>query len=79
MATIQMCLPIARIELLDATQIRHVMPILGYHSKKVPRSWWNFINAGVAEQVELFGKIIAGFDGQNFVWDTDENKRKQYI
>ena len=36
-------------------------------------------NAGVAEQVELFGKIIAGFDGQNFVWDTDENKRKQYI
>lgn len=29
------------------------------------------------EQVELFGQIIADFDGQNFVWDTDENKRKQ--
>lgn len=81
MATIQMCLPIARIELLDATQIKTCNAYSGLSLKESATLLVEFhgTNAGVAEQVELFGKIIAGFDGQNFVWDTDENERKQYI
>lgn len=79
MATIQMCLPIARIELLDATQIKACNAYSGLSLKESATLLVEFhgTNAGVAEQVELFGEIIADFDGQNFVWDTDENKRKQ--
>lgn len=78
MMTIQMCLPIARIELLDSVQIKACN---AYSKLSLPEKPTLFVefhgtNAGVAEQIELFGGIIDEFGGTDFVWDSDESRRK---
>ena len=78
-ATIQMCLPIARIELLDAVQIRACNQ---YSGLSLPEQATLFVEfhgtqQGVAEQAALFEQIIEEFGGHDFCWDSDEPARKK--
>jgi D-lactate dehydrogenase (cytochrome) len=75
--TIQSGIPIARIELLDALQVRAV----NMHSKLgLPESPMLFLEfhgteASVAEQSERFGEIAAEFGGGPFTWTTRPEER----
>ena len=75
--TIQSGIPVARIELLDALQVRAV----NLHSKlSLPETPMLFLEfhgtaAGVAEQSEHFGKIAREFGGGPFEWATRQEDR----
>ena len=75
--TIQPGIPIARIELLDALQVRAV----NMHSKlglpETPMLFLEFhgTEASVAEQSERFGEIAAEFGGGPFTWATRPEER----
>jgi D-lactate dehydrogenase (cytochrome) len=75
--TIQFGIPVARIELLDALQVRAV----NLHSKlglpEVPMLFLEFhgTEASVAEQSERFGEIAAEFGGGPFTWTTRQEER----
>ncbi|PIE47047.1 MAG: FAD-binding oxidoreductase [Gammaproteobacteria bacterium] len=79
MATIQMCLPIARIELLDAVQVKACNQYSKLNLKEQATLFVEFhgTDAGVKEQTDLFSEIIEDFGGQDFVWDSEEAKRKK--
>ncbi|AXK83590.1 FAD-binding protein [Pseudolabrys taiwanensis] len=76
-ATIQSGIPIARIELLDALQVR----ACNLHAKlglpEVPMLFLEFhgTEASVAEQSERFGEIAAEFGGGPFSWTTRAEDR----
>jgi D-lactate dehydrogenase (cytochrome) len=76
-ATIQSGIPVARIELLDALQVRAV----NVHSKlglrETPMLFLEFhgTEAGVAEQSERFGEIAAELGGGPFEWTTRAEDR----
>ncbi len=76
-ATIQYGIPMARIELLDALQVK----ACNIHSKlDLPESPALFLEfhgtpAGVKEQAEEFGAIAAEFGGDRFRWETREEDR----
>jgi D-lactate dehydrogenase (cytochrome) len=78
-ATIQSGLPVARIELLDALQVRGC----NNHSKlSLPETPMLFVEfhgtaAGVAEQSGRFGEIAAEFGGGPFVWATRPEERSR--
>jgi D-lactate dehydrogenase (cytochrome) len=75
--TIQSGIPVARIELLDALQVRAV----NLHSKlglrETPMLFLEFhgTEAGVAEQSERFGEIAAELGGGPFEWTTKPEDR----
>jgi D-lactate dehydrogenase (cytochrome) len=75
--TIQSGIPIARIELLDALQVRAV----NLHSKlglpETPMLFLEFhgTEGSVAEQSERFGEIAAEFGGGPFTWTTRQEER----
>jgi D-lactate dehydrogenase (cytochrome) len=75
--TIQTGIPIARIELLDALQVRAV----NLHSKlglpETPLLFLEFhgTEASVAEQSVRFGEIAAEFGGGPFQWTTKQEER----
>ncbi|MDI3468510.1 MAG: D-Lactate dehydrogenase, cytochrome c-dependent [Pseudolabrys sp.] len=75
--TIQTGIPIARIELLDALQVRAI----NLHSKlglaEMPMLFVEFhgTEASVAEQSERFGEIAAEFGGGPFQWTTRQEER----
>ncbi len=75
--TIQSGIPIARIELLDALQVRAV----NLHSKlglpETPMLFLEFhgTDASVAEQSQRFGEIAAEFGGGPFTWTTRPEER----
>jgi D-lactate dehydrogenase (cytochrome) len=75
--TIQSGIPVARIELLDALQVRAV----NLHSKlalpETPMLFLEFhgTEAGVAEQSERFGEIAREFGGGPFEWATRAEDR----
>ncbi len=75
--TIQSGIPIARIELLDALQVRAV----NIHSKlglpETPMLLVEFhgTEASVAEQSKRFGEIAAEFGGGPFAWTTKPEER----
>jgi D-lactate dehydrogenase (cytochrome) len=76
-ATIQTGLPIARIELLDALQVKAVN---AYSKLALPESPMLFVEfhgtqAGVAEQSERFGEIAAEHGGGPFEWATRQEDR----
>lgn len=78
-ATIQMCLPIARIELLDPIQIRACNQ---YSGLSLPEKATLFVEfhgtkQSVAEQATLFEQIIEDFGGSDFEWGSDEAVRKK--
>jgi D-lactate dehydrogenase (cytochrome) len=75
--TIQSGIPVARIELLDALQVRAI----NLHSKlSLPETPMLFLEfhgseAGVAEQSERFGEIASEFGGGPFEWATRQEDR----
>ena len=75
--TIQSGIPVARIELLDALQVRAV----NLHSKlSLPETPMLFLEfhgteASVAEQSERFGEIAGEFGGGPFEWTTRQEDR----
>ena len=79
MLTIQMCLPVARIELLDAMQIKACNQYANLDLTETPTLFVEFhgTDAGVAEQATIFTDIIEEFGGSDFAWDTDEAERKR--
>lgn len=79
MLTIQMCLPIARIELLDALQVKACNLYDKLELAETPTLFVEFhgSEASVHEQAQTFSEIIAEFGGTDFVWDTNEAERKR--
>jgi D-lactate dehydrogenase (cytochrome) len=75
--TIQTGIPVARIELLDALQVKAV----NLHSKlglpETPMLFLEFhgTEASVAEQSKRFGEIAAEFGGGPFTWTTRPEER----
>jgi len=75
--TIQSGIPVARIELLDALQVR----ACNLHSKlglpETPMLFLEFhgTEASVAEQSKRFGEIAAEFGGGPFTWTTRPEER----
>jgi len=77
--TIQNGIPIARIELLDALQIKAVN---GYSKLSLPEVPTLFVefhgsDAGVAEQSQRFGDIVAELGGGPFDWATKPEDRSR--
>ncbi|MGP4788787.1 FAD-binding oxidoreductase [Psychrobacter sp. 1Y11] len=79
MLTIQMCLPIARIELLDSLQVKACNLYANLDLLETPTLFVEFhgTEASVREQAETFNEIIEEFNGSDFVWDTNEAERKR--
>ena len=76
-ATIQSGLPVARIELLDALQVRACN---NYSRLSLPETPMLFVefhgtSSGVAEQSQRFGEIAAEFGGGPFAWATRPEER----
>jgi D-lactate dehydrogenase (cytochrome) len=78
--TIQMGVPVARIELLDALQMK---ACIGYSKldgyEEAPTLFFEFhgSNAGVEEQATTVGDIAAEFGGSNFQWATKPEDRNR--
>jgi D-lactate dehydrogenase (cytochrome) len=75
--TIQSGIPVARIELLDAVQVRATNLYSKLDLPEVPMLFVEFHGspAGVAEQSERFGEIAADFGGGPFEWATKPEDR----
>jgi D-lactate dehydrogenase (cytochrome) len=75
--TIQTGIPIARIELLDALQVRAVNLHSNLGLPETPMLFLEFhgTEASVAEQSERFGEIAAEFGGGPFTWATRPEER----
>lgn len=75
--TIQLGIPVARIELVNALQMR---AMIGYSKLDYPESPCLFVefhgtDAGVKEQAEMFGEIAAEHGGGPFLWTTVAEER----
>ncbi len=75
--TIQTGIPVARIELLDALQVRAVNLYSKLALAETPMLFLEFHGtpAGVAEQSERFAEIAAEFGGGPFQWTTQPEDR----
>ena len=75
--TIQSGIPVARIELLDALQVRAVNLYSKLSLAETPMLFLEFhgTEAGVAEQSERFGEIAHEFGGGPFEWTTRQEDR----
>jgi D-lactate dehydrogenase (cytochrome) len=78
-ATIQMGIPVARIELLNALQMK---ALISYSKLDYPESPCLFLefhgsDAGVAEQAESFGEIAQEFGGGPFIWTSVAEERNK--
>ncbi|MFN3546333.1 MAG: FAD-binding oxidoreductase [Mesorhizobium sp.] len=76
-ATIQMGIPVARIELVNQLQMQ---AMIAYSKLDYPESPCLFLefhgtDAGVAEQSELFSEIATEFGGGPFIWTRDPEER----
>lgn len=76
-ATIQIGLPMARIEFLDAQSVHAVNQYSGSIFPLKPHLFVEFNGSeqAVAEQVDLFGEIIKDFGGSDFNWATKPEDR----
>mgnify|MGYP001339375816 CR=1 FL=1 len=76
-ATIQMGVPVARIELLDALQVRAVNAYAGLILPETPLLLLEFHGSegGVAEQAATFGEIAADAGGTGFAWTASPEAR----
>jgi len=77
--TIQMGIPVARIELLDALQMKACNAYSKLSNPEVPSLFVEFhgTEAGVAEQAALFAEIAAECGGGDFQWTTDPERRTE--
>ncbi|MGN6572449.1 MAG: FAD-linked oxidase C-terminal domain-containing protein [Pseudolabrys sp.] len=75
--TIQSGIPIARIELLDALQVRAINIYSKLGLAETPMLFLEFhgTEASVAEQSKRFGEIAAEFGGGPFTWTTRPEER----
>jgi D-lactate dehydrogenase (cytochrome) len=75
--TIQSGIPVARIELLDALQVKACNAYSKLNLPEVPMLFVEFHGspAGVAEQAQRFGEIAQSFDGGPFDWATQAEDR----
>jgi D-lactate dehydrogenase (cytochrome) len=78
-ATIQYGIPVARIELLDALQVRAVNAYSKLSLPEAPLLVVEFhgSESGVAEQAEAFGDIASDHGGTGFTFTTREEERSQ--
>lgn len=78
-ATIQSGIPVARIELLDALQVKACNAYSKLNLKETPTLFLEFhgSEASVAEQSERFGEIAAELDGGPFDWATKAEDRNK--
>jgi len=78
-ATIQSGIPIARIELLDALQVKATNLYAKLTLPEIPVLFVEFhgSNSGVAEQSERFGEIAVEFGGGPFEWATKAEDRSR--
>jgi D-lactate dehydrogenase (cytochrome) len=76
-ATIQMGVPVARIELLDAQQVKACNAYSKLDLPETPLLLLEFHGsaAGVAEQAETFGEIAGDVGGTGFAWTTSPEER----
>lgn len=79
MLTVQYGLPVARLELLDAVQIKACNAYSKLTLQEKPTLFVEFHGSqtGVAEQVAIFQEIIDDFGGSGFEWSFDEAERKK--
>jgi len=77
--TIQSGIPVARIELLDALQVRASNLYSKLSLPETPMLFLEFhgTEAGVAEQSQLFGEIAKEFGGGPFDWATKAEDRSR--
>ncbi|MDP6565185.1 MAG: FAD-linked oxidase C-terminal domain-containing protein [Alphaproteobacteria bacterium] len=75
--TIQSGIPVARIELLDDVQLDAINKYSGLDYPVQPTLFLEFhgTEAGVAEQVRLFGEIAGEFGGGDFQWASQAEER----
>jgi D-lactate dehydrogenase (cytochrome) len=78
-ATIQSGIPVARIELLDALQVKACNAYSKLNLKETPTLFLEFhgSEASVAEQSERFGEIAAELGGGPFDWATKAEDRNK--
>ncbi len=72
-------IPMARIELLDALQVKACNNYSDLGFDEVPTLFLEFhgSDAGVSEQAQMFGEIAADFDGSDFDWVTATEDRNR--
>ena len=77
--TIQLGIPVARIELLDDVQMDAVNRRFGLMYLVAPTLFLEFhgSEAGVAEQAEEVAALARSFGSGDFVWATSEDERKR--
>ena len=77
--TIQMGVPVARMEFIDAASIRAVNRYSHFEMAEQPTLFMEFHGtpAGVAEQAETVGGIAAANDGSDFEWTTRPEERNR--
>lgn len=78
-ATIQSGIPIARIELVDAVQIRASNAYSKLTLAEVPHLFVEFhgTHGAVREQIEQFGAICKEYGGGDFAWATQAEERNR--
>ncbi|MER2536007.1 MAG: FAD-linked oxidase C-terminal domain-containing protein [Rhizobiaceae bacterium] len=76
-ATIQLGIPVARIELVNALQMRALKAYSRLDYPETPCLFVEFhgSEAGVAEQAESFGEIAADLGGGPFLWTSKAEER----
>ncbi|WP_282608016.1 FAD-linked oxidase C-terminal domain-containing protein [Pelagibius sp. Alg239-R121] len=78
-ATIQMGIPIARIELLDKLQVQACNGYSGLELAEQPTLFLEFhgTTAGAEEQAQLVGEIAGEFGGGDFQWTAKAEERSK--
>jgi D-lactate dehydrogenase (cytochrome) len=77
--TIQLGIPVARIELLDELQLDAVNRRFGFEYPVAPTLFLEFhgSSAGVAEDAEAVGEIAAELGASGFLWTAAEEERRR--
>ena len=77
--TIQMGVPVARMEFIDAASIRAVNRYSSYDMAEQPTLFMEFhgTDAGVAEQAETVGELAQANSGSAFEWTTKPEERNR--
>lgn len=75
--TMQMGIPVARIELLDAMQVRAVNAYSKLSLREEPLLLLEFhgTHASVREQAQMFDEIVSSHGGGDFIWTTEAEDR----
>ena len=77
--TIQMCIPVARIELVDIETVKAVNTHFGMNFSMQPHLLLEFhgSEAGTKDQAETFGMIAAEHNGTGFDWAIEPEERNR--